>query len=109
MKRLLQTRDLVRVLILTSMATMMVAGFLVLGGLNSGDSAEAFRCSKRWFDRCPNTTTTVLTDDTVSPVLITTGTLDGTSTGGLFDCDQRWFNRCSDFTTTATQDFNLPE
>ena len=51
---------LVRAAILSSLAALMVAGFLVLGGL--GDSAEALRCSKKWFNRCPSYQTTETID-----------------------------------------------
>lgn len=57
----------VRGLILSSLATLMVAGFLVLGGLGNGDSAEAFRCSKKWFDRCSNISTISTFDDNLTP------------------------------------------
>lgn len=56
-------RNLIRGIILSSLATLMVAGFLVLGGLGGSDSAEAFRCSKKWFDRCPSITTTATLDN----------------------------------------------
>ena len=53
---------LVRAAILSSLAALMVAGFLVLGGLGGGDSAEALRCSKKWFNRCPSYQTTETID-----------------------------------------------
>ena len=110
--------NVARGLILTSLATLMVAGFLLMGGLSSSDSAEAFRCNKKWFDRCPETQTSstfdellTTTDAPPTTVTSTTETLDGslsTSTGGFLNCSKRWFNRCSELTTITLSDSDIP-
>lgn len=63
--RKLRLLHVLRAALLSGLASLMVVGFLVLGGANSND-AEAFRCSKKWFSRCGVTTT--FTEDFALPV-----------------------------------------